>query len=345
MAQSFGLALYGLPASSRGVQKSFADLEYAAKRKTTRRERFLAELERITPWSELLAALAPFYPKGGGRGRPPIGLERMLRMYIVQQSLGLSDEGIEDALYDSQAIRQFVGLDLGRESAPDATTLFKFRRLLETHQLTETIFATIKAHLASQGLMLREGTIVDATIIAAPSSTKNAKGERDAEMHQTKKGKQWHFGMKAHIGVDVASGLVHTVIGTAANVNDVTQAQALLHGDEQEGYGDAGYQGAGKRPEAQGKVRWNIAMRPGKRRALDMRKEIDRLRDQLETIKARIRAKVEHPFHIIKNRFGLKKVRYRGLAKNAAQLMTLFALANLMIAKRRLLGLNAQGAS
>ena len=306
------------------MQKSFADLEYAAKRKTTRRERFLAELERITPWSELLAALAPFYPKGGGRGRPPIGLERMLRMYIVQQSLGLSDEGIEDALYDSQAIRQFVGLDLGCESAPDATTLLKFRRLLETHQLTETIFATI---------------------IAAPSSTKNAKGERDAEMHQTKKGKQWHFGMKAHIGVDAASGLVHTVIGTAANVNDVTQAQALLHGDEREGYGDAGYQGADKRPEARGKVRWNIAMRPGKRRALDISKEIDQLRDQLETIKARIRAKVEHPFHIIKNRFGLKKVRYRGLAKNAAQLMTLFALANLMIAKRRLLGLNAQGAS
>ena len=246
------------------MQKSFADLEYAAKRKTTRRERFLAELERITPWSELLAALAPFYPKGGGRGRPPIGLERMLRMYIVQQSLGLSDEGIEDALYDSQAIRQFVGLDLGCESAPDATTLLKFRRLLETHQLTETIFATI---------------------IAAPSSTKNAKGERDAEMHQTKKGKQWHFGMKAHIGVDAASGLVHTVIGTAANVNDVTQAQALLHGDEREGYGDAGYQGADKRPEARGKVRWNIAMRPGKRRALDISKEIDQLRDQLETIK------------------------------------------------------------
>ena len=327
------------------MQKSFADLEYAAKRKTTRRERFLAELERITPWSDLLAALAPFYPTGEGRGRPPIGLERMLRMYIVQQSLGLSDEGIEDALYDSQAIRQFVGLDLGRESAPDATTLLKFRHLLEAHKLTETIFATIKAHLASQGLMLREGTIVDATIIAAPSSTKNQKGERDPEMHQAKKGNQWHFGMKAHIGVDADSGLVHTVIGTAANVNDVTQAQALLHGEEQESFGDAGYQGAEKRPEAQDKVRWNIALRPGKRRALDMGKEIDRLRDQLETIKARIRAKVEHPFHIIKNRFGLKKVRYRGLAKNTAQLMTLFGLANLMIAKRRLLAFSAQGAS
>lgn len=183
-----------------------------------------------------------------------------------------------------------------------------------------------------------------ATIIAAPSSTKNAKGERDAEMHQTKKGKQWHFGMKAHIGVDAAFGLVHTVIGTAANVNDVTQAQALLHGDEREGYGDAGYQGADKRPEARGRYA-GISPCDRKRRALDISKEIDQLRDQLETISARIRAKVEHPFHIIKNRFGLKKVRYRGLAKNAAQLMTLFALANLMIAKRRLLGLNAQGAS
>lgn len=326
------------------MQKGFADLEYAAKRKTTRRERFLAELERITPWSELLSALVPFYPKGEGRGRPPMGLERMLRMYIVQQSLGLSDEGIEDALYDSHAIRNFVGIDLGREAAPDATTLLKFRHLLEEHQLTETIFATIKAHLASQGLMLREGTVVDATIIAAPSSTKNREGQRDPEMHQTKKGNQWHFGMKAHIGVDADSGLVHTVIGTAANVNDVTQAQALLHGDEKEGFGDAGYQGAEKRPEAQGKVRWNIAMRPGKRRALNMGKEIDRLHDQLETLKARIRAKVEHPFHLIKNCFGLKKTRYRGLAKNTAQLMTLFGLANLMIAKRRLLEFSAQGA-
>jgi IS5 family transposase len=330
---------------SRSDPEEFAGLEYAAKRKTTRRERFVTELERITRWSELRTALAPFYPKGEGRGRPPIGLERMLRMYIVQQSLGLSDEGIEDALYDSQAIRQFVGLDLGRESAPDATTLLKFRHLLEAHKLTESIFATIKAHLASQGLMLREGTIVDATIIAVPSSTKNAKGERDPEMHQTKKGKQWHFGMKAHIGVDADSGLVHTVIGTAANVNDVTQAQALLHGEERESFGDAGYRGAEKRPEAQGKVRWNIALRPGKRRALNMDKEDDRLRDQLETLKARIRAKVEHPSHILKNRFGLKKLRYRGLAKNTAQLITLFGLSNLMIAKRRLLQFSAQGAS
>lgn len=327
------------------MQKSFSDLEYAAKRKVTKRERLLGELEAITPWADLLSALSPHYPKGDGRGRPPIGLERMLRMYIVQQTLGLSDEGIEDALYDSHAIRNFVGIDLGREAAPDATTLLKFRHLLEANQLTERIFTAIKTHLAAKGLMLREGTIVDATIIAAPSSTKNQDGKRDPEMHQTRKGNQWHFGMKAHIGVDADSGLVHTVIGTAANVNDVTQANALLHGEETEAFGDAGYQGAAKRPDAHDKVSWNVAMRPGKRRALDLTQEIDRLREGLETIKASIRAKVEHPFHILKNRFGLKKVRYRGLAKNTAQLMTLFALANLMIAKRRLLQLDAQGAS
>ena len=327
------------------MQKSFSDLEYAAKRKVTKRERLLGELEAITPWADLLSARVPYYPKGQGRGRPPIGLERMLRMYIVQQTLGLSDEGIEDALYDSHAIRHFVGIDLGRETAPDATTLLKFRHLLEENKLTERIFTAIKAHLAEKGLILREGTIVDATIIAAPSSTKNREGQRDPEMHQTKKGNQWHFGMKAHIGVDAESGLVHTLIGTAANVNDVTQAQALLHGEEKEAFGDAGYQGAAKRPEAKGKVNWNIAMRPGKRRVLDPSRKLDCLRDQVETIKARIRAKVEHPFHIIKNRFGMKKARYRGLAKNTAQLMTLFGLANLMVAKGRLLELNAQGAS
>ncbi len=327
------------------MQKSFSDLEYAAKRKVTKRERLLGELEVITPWADLLSALSPHYPKGEGRGRPPIGLERMLRMYIVQQTLGLSDEGIEDALYDSHAIRNFVGIDLGREAAPDATTLLKFRHLLEANQLTERIFIAIKTHLAEKGLMLREGTVVDATIIAAPASTTNQDGNRDPDMPQPKNGNQRHFGMKAHIGVDADSGLVHTVIGTAANVNDVTQANALLHGEETEAFGDAGYQGAAKRPDANGEVNWNIAMRPGKRRALDLTQEIDRLRDGLETIKAGIRAKVEHPFHILKNRFGLRKVRYRGLAKNTAQLMTLFALANLMIAKRRLLQLDAQGAS
>jgi len=327
------------------MQRSFSDLEYAAKKKVTRRDRFLGEINAVTPWSALVAEVEPFYPKGEGRGRPPIGLERMLRMYIAQQCFGLSDEGTEDALYDSQAIRSFVGIDLNREAAPDATTLLKFRRLLEAHQLTERIFAAINVHLAAKGLMLREGTVVDATIIAAPSSTKNQDGKRDPEMHQTKKGNQWHFGMKAHIGVDAESGLTHTIVTTAAHVSDVTQAHALLHGDETTVFGDAGYQGVEKREENQDSdVTWHVALRPGKRRALPD-SESGRLRERAEQLKASIRAKVEHPFHIVKNVFALKKARYRGLAKNAAQLFTLFGLANLLIAKRRLFALHAQGAS
>lgn len=269
----------------------------------------------------------------------------MLRMYIAQQCFGLSDEATEDAIYDSQAVRGFVGIDLSREAAPDATTLLKFRRLLETHKLTERIFATINGHLAAKGLMLKEGTVVDATIIAAPSSTKNQSGQRDPEMHQTKKGNQWYFGMKAHIGIDVAQGLTHTLVTTPANVADVTQAHALLHGEEKLAFGDAGYQGVDKRPENRGgHATWHVAMRPGKRKALPDT-EIGRLDNEIERIKASIRAKVEHPFHILKNLLGLKKVRYRGLAKNTAQLFTLFGLANLLIAKRRLFELHAQGAS
>ena len=329
----------------RTMQRSFSDLEYAAKKRVTRRDRFLGEIEAVTPWSALLAEIEPFYPKGEGRGRPPIGLERMLRMYIAQQCFGLSDEATEDAIYDSQAVRGFVGIDLSREAAPDATTLLKFRRLLETHKLTERIFATINGHLAAKGLMLKEGTVVDATIIAAPSSTKNQSGQRDPEMHQTKKGNQWYFGMKAHIGIDVAQGLTHTLVTTPANVADVTQAHALLHGEEKLAFGDAGYQGVDKRPENRGgHATWHVAMRPGKRKALPDT-EIGRLDNEIERIKASIRAKVEHPFHILKNLLGLKKVRYRGLAKNTAQLFTLFGLANLLIAKRRLFELHAQGAS
>ncbi len=327
------------------MQASFSELEYAAKKRVTRRDRFLREIEAVTPWSALAAEIEPFYPMGEGRGRPPIGLERMLRMYIAQQCFGLSDEGIEDAIYDSQAIRGFIRVDLSREAAPDATTLLKFRRLLEEHKLTERIFTAINALLAVKGLMLKEGTVVDATIIAAPSSTKNQEGKRDPEMHQTKKGNQWHFGMKAHIGVDAESGLTHTVVTTAANVSDVTQAHALLHGDETTAFGDAGYQGVEKREENQNSaVTWHVALRPGKRRTLPDT-ESGRLREQIEKLKASVRAKVEHPFHIVKNIFGHKKARYRGLAKNAAQLLTLFGLANLQIAKRRLFALHAQGAS
>lgn len=327
------------------MQGSFSDLEYAAKKKVTRRDRFLGEINAVTPWLALVAEIEPFYPKGTGRGRPPIGVERMLRMYIAQQCFGLSDEGIEDAIYDSQALRSFVGIDLLRESAPDATTLLKFRRLLEDNKLTERIFAAINTLLAVKGLILKEGTVVDATIIAAPSSTKNQSGGRDPEMHQARKGNQWHFGMKAHIGVDVESGITHTLVTTPANTHDVTQAHALLHGNEKVVFGDAGYQGVEKREEnLNTEVQWEVAMRPGKRKTLPDT-PIGRLKEQIEQIKASVRAKVEHPFHIVKNLFGMKKVRYRGLAKNTAQLYTLFGLANLLIAKRRRFALDAQGAS
>lgn len=327
------------------MQRSFSELEYASKKKVTRRDRFLSEIDAVTPWPLLVAEVAPYYPKGEGRGRPPIGVERMLRMYIAQQCFGLSDEGTEDALYDSQAIRNFVGMDLGRESAPDATTLLKFRRLLETHALTERIFAAINVHLAAKGLLLKEGTVVDATIIAAPSSTKNQSEGRDPEMHQTKKGNQWHFGMKAHIGVDAQSGIVHTVVSTAANVSDVTQAHKLLHGKERLAFGDAGYQGVEHREEnLESTVKWHVALRPSKRNTLPD-DEFGRVDEAIEQAKASIRAKVEHPFHYVKNLFGHKKARYWGLAKNAAQMFTLFGLANLVIAKRSLLAIQAQGAS
>jgi IS5 family transposase len=327
------------------VQTSFSELEYAAKKKRTRRDRFLSEIEAITPWAALVNAITPHYPSSGRRGRPPMGLERMLRMYIAQQCFGFSDEGTEDALYDSQAIRRFVGVDLSREEAPDATTLLNFRHLLEAHQLTESIFNTINAHLAEKGLFLREGTIVDATLIAAPPSTKNKEKKRDEEMHQTKKGNQWYFGMKAHIGVDAHSGLVHSIVGTAANVHDVTQAQALLHGDETDVFGDAGYQGIEKREEnLELPVTWHVAMRPGKRKELP-KTEAGELLEFIEQTKASIRAKVEHPFHVVKNLFRHRKTRYKGLAKNTAQLFSLFGFANLMLARRWLLNTHAQGAS
>ena len=324
------------------MQTSFADLEYDRKKKVTRRDRFLADIEAITPWSALVAELEGFYPKGGGRGRPPIGLERMLRMYVAQQCFGLSDEGIEDAIYDSQAIRRFVGIDLSREDAPDATTLLKFRRLLEQNGLTQRIFEAINAHLAEQGLLLREGTIVDATIVAAPPSTKNQDRSRDPEMHQTKKGNQYYFGMKAHVGVDARSGLVHSMVGTAANVADVTQTHHLLHGDEQDVFADAGYQGVERRAEHQDRaVNWHIALKRGKRKALREDDEGDQALEGCERIKAKVRARVEHPFHVVKNLFGHRRTRYRGLFKNEAQLFTLFGLGNLFQARRTLL---AQGA-
>jgi transposase, IS5 family len=325
-------------------QRSFASTEYAMKKKQTRREKFLGEMERIVPWARLMAVIEPLYPTSGRVGRQPTGLAKMLRMYCLQQWYGLADEALEDALYDSQALRDFVGIDLSHESVPDATTLLKFRRLLNDNNLTRALFDEINAHLGEKGLLMRAGTIVDATIIAAPSSTKNEDKARDPEMHQAKKGNQWHFGMKAHIGVDAESGLVHSLVGTAANVNDVTQAGALLHGKEGVAFGDAGYRGVGKRAEAQG-PQWHVAMQPGKRRKLDLTRKWAQLLDKVEQLKASVRAKVEHPFHVIKNLFRHRKVRYKGLAKNEAQLFALFGLANIVIAKRRLMDLHAGGGS
>ena len=324
-------------------QRSFASAEFALKKKRTRREKFLAEMERVVPWVRLIAVIEPLYPTSGRVGRQPTGVPKMLRMYLLQQWYGLADEALEDAIYDSQALRDFVGIDLSRESVPDATTLLKFRRLLEAGELTKKMFDEINTHLHQQGLLMRAGTIVDATIIAAPSSTKNASGERDPEMHQAKKGNQWHHGMKAHIGVDAESGLVHSLVSTAANVSDVTQAGALLQGEETDAFGDAGYRGVGKREEAQG-PQWHVAMQPGKRKVLSD-SALGQMIEKVEKIKASIRAKVEHPFHVIKNLFRHKKTRYRGLAKNHAQLYSLFGLANLAMAKRRLLALHGGGAS
>jgi transposase, IS5 family len=323
-------------------QVSFSDAEFAAKKKTTRRERFLQDLESIVPWSDLVAVIEPKYPAGGGRGRPPIGVLRMLRMYVAQQCLGLSDEGMEDAVYDSQSVRGFVGIDLAVESAPDATTLLKFRRLLEQHGLTKQLFKTINRHLADKGLLLRNGSIVDASLIAAAPSTKNRERKRDPEMHQTKKGNQWYFGMKAHIGVDVESGLVHTVVGTAANVADVTQAEHLLHGDEDMVFADAGYTGVEQRIDTD--VAWHIAAKRGKIKQLAENSPYRQALERLEKFKASVRAKVEHPFHVMKNLFRHRKVRYRGLAKNTAQLFSLFGLVNLVLAKNQLLALHGEGA-
>jgi IS5 family transposase len=319
-------------------QPSFALAEFASKKKVTRREKFLAEMEQVVPWALLIALIEPHYPTGK-RGRPPIGVERMLRVYFLQQWNGLADEALEDTIYDSQSMRLFVGIDLGGEAVPDATTLLNFRHLLEEHGLTKRIFDEVNALLVERKLMMKEGTIVDATIIAAAPSTKNARKERDPEMHQTKKGNQYYFGMKAHVGVDVESGVVHTVSATAANVSDIAQTHAVLHGEEKVVFADAGYIGVDKREEilsAHPEVKFKIAGKRGKIKAM---KEgpLKEAVMSLEKVKAQVRAIVEHPFHVVKNLFRHRKARYRGLRKNLAQLHTLFALANLCLMKKALL--------
>jgi transposase, IS5 family len=263
----------------------------------------------------------------------------MLRIYFLQQWYGLADELLEETIIDSQAMRAFAGIDLAARGVPDATTLLNFRHLLEARRLTQAILDTVNGHLSEAKLILREGTIVDATILAAPSSTKNKESQRDPEMHQTKKGNAWHFGMKAHIGVDAHSGLVHTVTGTAANVADVAQTHELLHGEESRFFADAGYIGVEKRPETAGKagkIKWYVAAKRGKIKAMAEGPMKDAVH-AFERAKAQVRALVEHPFHIVKNLFHHRKVRYRGILKNTMQLHVLFALANLVIAKRALL--------
>jgi len=303
--------------------------------KKTRKREFLEEMDKVVPWAVLVQIVEPHYPKAK-TGRPPFPIETMLRIHYLQQWFGLSDPAMEEALHDVPLYREFAKLDGIRARLPDESTILRFRHLLEKHDLAPDMLRVVNDLLSHKGLLLKTGTAVDATLISAPSSTKNASGERDPEMHQTKKGNQWYFGMKAHIGVDAESGLVHSVATTPANVNDVTQAHLLLHGEESDVLADAGYRGVGKRnPDIA--VNWHIAMRPGKRRALDLSRPLAAMIDDVERIKASIRAKVEHPFRVIKRQFGYIKVRYRGLAKNTAQITTLFALSNLWMVRRKLL--------
>ena len=313
------------------AQRTLAGAGFEKYAKATRRAEFLAEMERVVPWSKLTALVEPHYPKPGN-GRPPIGLERMLRIYFLQHWFNLSDPAVEEALYDSQSMRAFAGIDLGAEPAPDETTVCKFRHLLEKNDLGRGIFLGVADHLHSRGLRLSRGTIVDATIIEAPSSTKNADGARDPEMRQTKKGNQWHFGMKAHIGVDSQNKLIHSVAASPANVHDSQALPHLLHGNETRVWGDSAYVGQGEvirdiAPEAK-----DFTQTKGHR--LHPLTEVQRARNRN---KSRVRAKVEHVFGVIKRVFGFAKVRYRGIAKNAHRLVVACALANLFMVRRILL--------
>jgi transposase, IS5 family len=314
-------------------QISFADAEYAGKRKKTRREVFLEEMELVVPWKVLLKLIEPHYPVAG-RGRRPYELESMLRVHLMQNWFALSDPAMEEALYEIASLRSFARLNLN-EPIPDETTILNFRHLLEANDLAEDILKAVNALLARKGLLLKRGSIVDATIIAAPSSTKNAEGERDPEMHQTKKGNQWFFGMKAHIGVDADSGLVHTVTTTAKA--DVEQVGDLLHGKEEQVWADSGYRGAPSRV-GRDELQWHIAARPSDIAKLAEGRAKTKVQ-KTEHRKASMRAKVEHPFRVIKRQFGLVKVRFRGLAKNTAHVVTLFALSNLWMARKQLMAM------
>ncbi len=315
-------------------QLSFSNATFERYAKTTKRAVFLDEMNRIVPWERLVKLVEPHYPKEGGVGRPPIGLELMLRIHFLQQWFNLSDPGAEEALYDSTAMRRFVGIDLGRAPVPDETTICKFRHLLERHQLGKKLFEEVNGHLRASGVKIAGGTIVDATIIGAPSSTKNAAKQRDPEMRQTQKGNQWYFGMKAHVAIDSASKIVHTLVTTAANVHDKTILSDLLHGKETRVWGDSAYTGtAAVMREKSPRARDFTNKRAYRNRPLS---EADK---ETNRRKSSVRSRVEHIFGTIKGMFGFRKVRYRGLAKNTNRLHVLCALANLCIQKKRLLRL------
>lgn len=310
-------------------QLSFSEAEYHHKKRKTRREKFLEQMNALIPWKCLEKKIAKHYPRSGN-GRRPYPLSTMLRIHCMQLFYNLSDPAMEDALYEIESMRRFAGLSLSN-SLPDETTILKFRHLLEKHELGKMILKEVNSHLEKEGLLLREGTIVDATIISAPTSTKNQSGQRDPEMHQTRKGNEWHFGMKMHIGVDETFGVIHSVETTPANTHDITQTKHLLHGQEDTCWGDAGYLGVEKREEmADRDIDWHIAARPGKR------KQMTDIELVLEQVKASVRAKVEHPFRRIKQQFGYAKVRYRGLAKNNNRLHVLAAFSNLLTCRTML---------
>ena len=314
-------------------QASFSMTGYFDKGKKTKREQFLAEMDQVVPWTRLLALIEPHYPKGSpAGGRPPLLLERMFRIYCLQQWYNLSDPGAEEALYDSITMRQFAGVSTDADVIPDETSILNFRRLLERHQLTERVLSEINTLLCARGLLVGKGTIVDATIIDAPSSTKNATKKRDPQMHQTRKGKQWYFGMKVHTGTDTASGLVHTIVGTPANVADVNVLGQLLHGAEESLHGDSAYHSKELQAQAEASgLQFNVNQRATRSKPLT---KVQRARNRRLS---RVRATVEHPFLVVKRLWGHAKVRYRGIKKNLAQMYTLFALANLFRVRRQLM--------